>query len=59
MICDWRPEWNDLGEEEQARLRARQGVGNMISCRHGWSTAPADVPADGAPSARSRCAATT
>ena len=26
MICDWRPEWNDLDAEEQARLRARQGV---------------------------------
>ena len=27
MICDWRPEWNDLDAEEQARLKARQGVG--------------------------------
>ena len=33
MICDWRPEWNGLDPDEQARLKARQGVGNMISCR--------------------------
>jgi fatty-acyl-CoA synthase len=33
MICDWRPEWNNLDAAEQARLKARQGVGNMIACR--------------------------
>jgi fatty-acyl-CoA synthase len=33
MICDWRPEWNDLDAAAQARLKARQGVGNMISCQ--------------------------
>jgi fatty-acyl-CoA synthase len=32
MICDWRPEWDGLGADVQARLKARQGVGNMISC---------------------------
>ncbi|MEV6175213.1 acyl--CoA ligase family protein [Streptomyces sp. NPDC051954] len=32
MICDWRPEWDGLDDQEQARLKARQGVGNMISC---------------------------
>ncbi len=32
MICDWRPEWNDLDADAQARLKARQGVGNLISC---------------------------
>lgn len=32
MLCDWRPEWNSLDPEVQARLKARQGVGNMISC---------------------------
>ena len=48
MICDWRPEWNGLDAGEQARLKARQGVGNMISCavrvvtEHG-----VDVPSDG------------
>jgi fatty-acyl-CoA synthase len=31
MLCDWRPEWNGLTEPEQARLKARQGVGNLIS----------------------------
>lgn len=30
-ICEWRSEWNDLPAEEQARLRARQGVGNIVS----------------------------
>ncbi len=47
MICDWRPEWNELESDAQARLKARQGVGNMISfgvrviCDDG-----ADAPAD-------------
>ncbi|MEU6698262.1 AMP-binding protein [Pseudonocardia sp. NPDC046786] len=31
MLCDWRPEWNDLDGDRQARLKARQGVGNLIS----------------------------
>ncbi len=26
LICDWRPAWDELPGEEQARLRARQGV---------------------------------
>ncbi|MEV0062243.1 AMP-binding protein [Nocardia sp. NPDC050718] len=48
MICDWRPEWNGLDEDAQARLKARQGVGNMISCRARVIGAfGADVPADG------------
>jgi fatty-acyl-CoA synthase len=48
MICDWRPEWNDLGSGEQARLKARQGVGNMISCRaRVVGPGGVDVPADG------------
>ncbi|GEL17400.1 acyl--CoA ligase family protein [Pseudonocardia asaccharolytica] len=48
MICDWRPEWNDLDPAAQARLKARQGVGNIVACtvrvvdRDG-----SDVPADG------------
>jgi fatty-acyl-CoA synthase len=48
VICEWRDEWNQLGLEEQARLKARQGVGNVISSEvrvvdaHGK-----DVPADG------------
>jgi acyl-CoA synthetase (AMP-forming)/AMP-acid ligase II len=28
-ICDWRSEWNRLPADEQARLRARQGVANF------------------------------
>jgi fatty-acyl-CoA synthase len=48
MICDWRPEWNALDASEQARLKARQGVGNMISCRaRVIGEGGADVPADG------------
>ncbi|MBN9097673.1 MULTISPECIES: acyl--CoA ligase family protein [unclassified Pseudonocardia] len=48
MICDWRPEWNDLDAGEQARLKARQGVGNMISCRaRVIASDGTDVPADG------------
>ena len=31
-FCDWHPEWNDLDPEEQARLRARQGVANLVAC---------------------------
>jgi fatty-acyl-CoA synthase len=30
-ICDWRPEWDLLPADQQARLKARQGVGNVIS----------------------------
>ncbi|MBC8092061.1 MAG: AMP-binding protein [Pseudonocardia sp.] len=48
MICDWRPEWNVLDADEQARLKARQGVGNMISCAVRVVAADgADVPRDG------------
>lgn len=48
MICDWRPEWNSLDGDTQARLKARQGVGNMISCQ-ARVVAPdgSDVPPDG------------
>ncbi|HEY4039288.1 MAG TPA: AMP-binding protein [Burkholderiaceae bacterium] len=31
VICDWRPEWRSLSIPQQARLKARQGVGNVIS----------------------------
>jgi fatty-acyl-CoA synthase len=30
-ICDWQPEWDELGTAEQARKKSRQGVGNVIS----------------------------
>ena len=48
VICEWRGEWNGLAIGKQARLKARQGVGNVISQElrvvdpHGK-----DVPADG------------
>jgi len=32
-ICDWHSEWNDLPEEEQARLLATQGQGNVVAER--------------------------
>jgi fatty-acyl-CoA synthase len=31
VICEWRGEWNELTIEEQALIKARQGVGNVIS----------------------------
>ena len=30
VICDWRSEWNALPIAEQARLKSRQGVNNVI-----------------------------
>ncbi|MDQ0381612.1 acyl--CoA ligase family protein [Amycolatopsis thermophila] len=48
MICDWRPEWTALEPAEQARLKARQGVGNMVACRaRVVAEDGTDVPADG------------
>ncbi len=47
-ICDWRPEWDDLDPAEQARLRARQGVANLVSLPlRVLGENGADVPADG------------
>ncbi|MCG7633269.1 long-chain-fatty-acid--CoA ligase [Gordonia McavH-238-E] len=47
-ICEWRREWDGLPAEEQARLRSRQGVGNVIAERiRVVDEAGADVPADG------------
>jgi len=31
VLCEWRSEWSALPISEQARLKARQGVGNAIS----------------------------
>jgi fatty-acyl-CoA synthase len=50
VICEWRRDWNALPIVEQARLKARQGVGNVVT---GGSlrvvdAGGADVPADGA-----------
>ncbi len=30
-VCAWRPEWDELPEEAQARLLARQGVANVTA----------------------------
>jgi fatty-acyl-CoA synthase len=46
-ICDWRPEWDGLPEDERARLKARQGVANIISQPLRIRAAGRDVPADG------------
>jgi fatty-acyl-CoA synthase len=48
VICDWRSEWDRLPPAEQAGRRARQGVGNTISCRvRVVDAAGDDVPRDG------------
>jgi fatty-acyl-CoA synthase len=31
MICEWRSEWNALPVAQQAQLKARQGVGTVVS----------------------------
>jgi fatty-acyl-CoA synthase len=49
VLCEWRSEWSLLPIAEQAKLKARQGVGNAISERLRVVDADgADVPADGA-----------
>jgi fatty-acyl-CoA synthase len=49
VICEWRGEWSGLAIAEQARLKARQGVGNVVSCEVRVVDANGkDVPADGA-----------
>ena len=48
VICDWRSEWNALPIEQQAKLKARQGVGNVISQTvRVVAVDGSDVPADG------------
>ena len=48
MLCKWRSEWNALSIEEQARLKSRQGVGNVISgTTRIVATDGSDVPRDG------------
>ncbi len=49
LICDWRSEWDGLPAEEQARIKARQGVGTLVTSSVRVVDADgADVPADGA-----------
>ena len=48
VINDWHPEWRELPAEEQARLKARQGVGNVIAERpRVVNPEGQDVPSDG------------
>jgi fatty-acyl-CoA synthase len=48
VVCEWRREWNALPIAEQARLKARQGVGNVVSEPvRVVNAAGENVPADG------------
>ena len=33
VVNDWQPEWDERDGEEQSRLKARQGVGNVVAER--------------------------
>jgi fatty-acyl-CoA synthase len=47
-VCDWHPEWSDLGVEDQVEMKARQGVANVIAERlRVVDERGLDVPADG------------
>jgi fatty-acyl-CoA synthase len=47
-VCAWNPDWDDRAVAEQARLRARQGVGTIVSERLRVVDAHMrDVPRDG------------
>jgi fatty-acyl-CoA synthase len=49
MLCDWHPEWDELEPGERARIKARQGVNNVIA--EGPRIVDdegVDVPSDGA-----------
>jgi fatty-acyl-CoA synthase len=47
-VCAWNPDWDERPGDEQARLRARQGVGTVVSERlRVVDEDMADVPADG------------
>ena len=48
LICDWRNEWNELPPAEQAQIKARQGVGTLVTTSVRVIDADgADIPADG------------
>ncbi len=48
-VCEWQPHWNALPIEEQARIKARQGVGYLIADDvRVVDEAMVDVPADSA-----------
>jgi acyl-CoA synthetase (AMP-forming)/AMP-acid ligase II len=47
-VCAWNPAWDEASTAEQARLRARQGVGTVVSERmRVVDEAMRDVPRDG------------
>jgi len=47
-VCEWQEQWNDLPPEEQARKKARQGVGYLIAEEtRVVDEQMNDVPADG------------
>ncbi|HEX3453329.1 MAG TPA: acyl--CoA ligase family protein [Gaiellaceae bacterium] len=47
-VCEWHAEWDDAGDEERARLKARQGVGMITADAVRVVDAEMqDVPADG------------
>ncbi len=48
VLCDWRADWNGLPPDRQAQIKARQGVGNVISEELRIVDVDGrDVPADG------------
>jgi fatty-acyl-CoA synthase len=48
VVCEWRPEWNDLPLADQAKKKARQGVPNVIGAPlRVIDGSGADVPPDG------------
>jgi len=47
VVCEWRSDWAALSIPEQARLKSRQGVGNVVSCQVRVVDVDGnDVPAD-------------
>ena len=47
-MCAWNPDWDELDDDEQAKLRSRQGVGTVVSERlRVVDEDMKDVPADG------------
>jgi fatty-acyl-CoA synthase len=47
-VCEWQPQWNALAAEEQARIKARQGVGYIVADdARVVDEEMRDVPADG------------
>ena len=48
VLCEWRKDWNQWPAAQQAHIKARQGVGNVISqTLRVVDTQGADVPRDG------------